>query len=372
MKLTLENFQIHKTKIVDIPEGKVTYVEGDSDTGKSSVLRALRWVTTNKPDGGQFVTFGSKRGTNSVVTLEIDGHTLKRERGKARNIYELDGETFTAFGRDVPDPISKFLNLSPYAFQLQGEPPFLIGATPTETAKILSEACGLGVIDTAVGYIREKMTANNASLRKIEILLQKEQEILDALNAQKPIISMVESAAQCSEEIKALQERAEAVEEALGEEPQGKEFDVVECRQMTNMVASLRGEIEALSTKNRLLRGIIASAPSGNEYPIAAIYEQLELVKQVFVEREKLSKEYAKRCEALLERPQEAEADLVPILAAKECLRQIVGQQEQLQTMLLTVQTMLSSAPSGVLIDTTELEKQKATIKVCPTCGREL
>jgi hypothetical protein len=43
-----------------------------------------------------------------------------------------------------------------------------------------------------------------------------------------------------------------------------------------------------------------------------------------------------------------------------------------LDKMARTMRTALQNEPQGVLMDTSELQKQRAQIKVCPQCGREL
>jgi len=43
-----------------------------------------------------------------------------------------------------------------------------------------------------------------------------------------------------------------------------------------------------------------------------------------------------------------------------------------LDKMARTMRTALQNEPQGVLMDTSELQKQRAQIKICPTCGREL
>ena len=43
-----------------------------------------------------------------------------------------------------------------------------------------------------------------------------------------------------------------------------------------------------------------------------------------------------------------------------------------LDKMARTMRTALQNEPQGVLMDTSELQKQRAQIKICPTCKREL
>jgi hypothetical protein len=43
-----------------------------------------------------------------------------------------------------------------------------------------------------------------------------------------------------------------------------------------------------------------------------------------------------------------------------------------LDKMARTMRAALQNEPQGVLMDTSELQKQRAQIKICPTCKREI
>jgi len=331
MKFALNNFQIHKSTVCDIPEGETTYIEGDSDTGKSSKLRALRWLCTNKPDGGSFVTFKTPRGATSKVELsEIDGHTVTRERGKSKNLYTLDGEVYEAFGRQVPEPVAKVLRLSPYAFQLQGEPPFLIGFTPTDAAKVLSEACGLGVIDTAVAFVRSKKAEADADLRKTEILLESAQQRLAAAEAQMPLADALEAAAGAGEACEALERRRGLLEGAIEAEPQGTVLDIEPLRDCCCLAHQAETAMLNAISRADAVRLAVNAAPQGVLFKLEGV-------------------DFAVENARLLD-------------AEHACLVARISD----------VITALRDEPRGTPIDTTELQQQRAQIKVCPMCGREL
>ena len=106
-KLLIRNFQIHsKLKIEFDP--RITTIIGSSDVGKSSVIRAIKWVCKNNPQGQAFIKDGTK-GTS--VKLFVDDKSITRKRTKSENTYFLDKNEFKAFGPNVPDTISKVLNI---------------------------------------------------------------------------------------------------------------------------------------------------------------------------------------------------------------------------------------------------------------------
>jgi len=414
MKLTVENFQIHKKKTVDIPEGQTTYLEGDSDIGKSALMRAIRWLCENKPDGGSFVTFKTPRGTCSTVKLEADGRTVERERGKSKNTYRLDGETFEAFGRSVPEPIAKFLNLSPYAFQLQGEVPFLIGNSATDAAKILSEACGLGVIDTAVAFVRGKKTVADAEIRKSEILLESAQGRLATATAQLPLADALEKAAKLGEDVLSLTDRYGWIAHVLDDEPTGELLDVEPLRTAAYRAHGAWEAIFNLTGKAGGLRRAIGSEPTGTPYdveavrpfyltalasnavcrglannvtvlqrliseePIGAPYD-LEPAKMIAGQAHVIGgwlrdvTESRDRIQFVLNT--EPRQNFIPTAGIAEALAKASAARHEcdlLDNMCRTMRYMRDAEPQGVFEDTTKLQQLRAQIKVCPTCGREL
>ena len=80
-QLRLKNFQSHEDTVLDFVPG-LNVLLGNSDTGKSAIVRAIRWLFYNEPAGDEFLQRGK-----SLVEVEAefyDGSRLKRsrERGK--------------------------------------------------------------------------------------------------------------------------------------------------------------------------------------------------------------------------------------------------------------------------------------------------
>ncbi len=372
MKLSVSNFQIHKANTVAVPEGEITYLQGDSDTGKSAMLRAIRWLCENKPDGGSFVTFKTPRGTTSVVTLEVDGHTITRERGKSKNLYTLDGETFEAFGRTVPEPIAKVLKLSPYAFQLQGEQPFLIGFSPTEAAKVLSDACGLGVIDTAVAFVRAKKAVAEADIRKCEILMESAQAKLTAAEKQLPLAEALEKAAEIGEGVAASENKRDAARLALEDEPAGEVLDIAAAQGKADLARFAGLAWRAELNRAVALRAALSDAPKGAVFELSGIQTAVTALKDICTECAGLRSIADKLTQTLAAEPLGSVYDVGAAHNKHSLAVVLFGEMADLSKMAQTMQAVLHDEPFGDMVDTTELKQQRAQIKVCPTCGKEL
>lgn len=164
-KLTLENFQSHKFSVIDFDQG-LNAIVGPTDSGKTAILRAIKWALYNEPQGDFFIRKGE---TNISVKVEFsNGNIIHRYRTKSKNGYEIiysDGKisSFEGFGTKVPVEVfevsqmpkinlgqneSKSLNM---AEQLDG--PFLLSDTSSLKAAAIGKLVEADVVDFALGQV---------------------------------------------------------------------------------------------------------------------------------------------------------------------------------------------------------------------------
>lgn len=161
ISLTLHNFQGHESLALDFNH-KIISIKGPTDSGKSSILRALRWVALNDLGGDEFIREGAKK---TKVVLEVHQpakesntqmshiHEITRIKGSTTNTYELNGEEFKAFGQGVPSDIVNLLNVNEINFQAQHDSPFWFNETAGEVSRRLNAVVDLSVIDTTLSNI---------------------------------------------------------------------------------------------------------------------------------------------------------------------------------------------------------------------------
>lgn len=184
-KLILKNFQAHKKRTIVFDKG-ITSVVGDSDVGKSAIVRALGWVATNKPNGDSFIRHGAD---DAIVTLEIDGHVIVRSRGKDGNKYELDGKEYKAFGNGVPREIEEILRIGATNLQRQHDAPFWFSESAGVVSKELNNVINLSVIDEVLSDISSQVRKHRASVEFCTERLEKARARRDEL---KPIVEIDE------------------------------------------------------------------------------------------------------------------------------------------------------------------------------------
>lgn len=149
--IKLHNFQGHaNTELAPAPG--VTVITGQSDAGKSSIIRALWWVARNRPGGAAeaFRRTGAakKEGVSAAIVTDT-AHVARYKRGQ-ENGYLLAGDKLKAIKQDVPTEVAQALRLGDYSIQPQHQPYFLVADSPGDVARKLNEVCGLDIIDTCL------------------------------------------------------------------------------------------------------------------------------------------------------------------------------------------------------------------------------
>lgn len=169
-KIIIHNFQCHKDITLEL--GRSTVLQGNSNSGKTAVLRALYWVLFNNAPS-DFVSYWVQKKTKSgfkfkdddytSVIVEVDGHTIERKRSNDFNGYIVDGKVFEALRTAVPEEVTRLFNLSEASVQRQMDAPFLLAATPGEASQYLNNLAGLGCVDEILTIAKRKV-ADTSSL----------------------------------------------------------------------------------------------------------------------------------------------------------------------------------------------------------------
>ncbi len=151
LKTLIKNFQSHKHTLLEFHKG-MNVIVGDSDSGKSAIIRALNFAIKNKPSGD---IFRSIWGGNTSVRIETKENTIIRTKTKSENKYELNKlDPFKAFKTDVPEEIEKALQMDDINIHQQHDPFFLISDTPGKVATHFNKIAKLDKIDKGLFKIQ--------------------------------------------------------------------------------------------------------------------------------------------------------------------------------------------------------------------------
>lgn len=247
-KLIIKNFQKHQDLTLKL-DPKVTTIVGDNDAGKSAIIRALRWLVFNRPQGDRFIRKGAKR---TRVTLFVDGHRVSRIKG-GTNEYKLDGKRLKGFGTKVPQDVSGLLNLDALNFLRQHDPPgFWFSLSPGEVSRRLNDVVDLGAIDDVLSRIASRLRREITKRSVIEERLQDAQEEKDRWS---PAIRAGKDLKQVESLKREAEERAQRASEIAAdlerlEEAQRKAADLGRVQQAREELDELLRLHDAWKVKN--------------------------------------------------------------------------------------------------------------------------
>jgi len=299
-QLTIHNFQSHKNTVLKFQPG-INFIAGQSDCGKTAILRALNWVTTNRPSGESFRSSWGGETSVELIMKDMAGARetceIIRAKDKNKNLYRRSQgrgvHDLVAFGQDVPAEITKALNLSEINIQHQLDAPFLLSESPGEVARQLNDIVDLTVIDTSqfninkmVRQTSQELATERGRLREQQIELEKyaylnqlEKEIegiesmergLVLLSDQKDVIAKIISAMELhegqlleSETILKAENKINAVEALVEQE----EEYAKQVEEIGNLSARISSKIETI-------KGIGTILPA--EEPMYILFELME------------------------------------------------------------------------------------------------
>ena len=194
--IDIENFQSHENTHVDFDTG-LNIIIGESNNGKTSILRAMDWVVDNQPLGTDFIMTGKKyckvRITYDNDTFIERYRTLKDTGYYRVGVIQNGQETYQeyqGFTNNVPvevmnvhqmPKISITKNIETHLNKIsQLERPFLITENTNEKAAAVGRITGTNIIDVAIKNISSDITTDKKILKN-DIKEKEELEVRKGL-----------------------------------------------------------------------------------------------------------------------------------------------------------------------------------------------
>jgi DNA repair exonuclease SbcCD ATPase subunit len=190
LKIEIENFQSHKRTVLELGSG-VNIIAGQTDSGKTAILRAIWWVAFNYPPGDSYKSWW---GGDTTVTITTDTCVVARIRGDGRNLYLLNGCIAD------PEVAQAALNIGTINIQEQFDAPFLLSSTPGEVARYINKIVNIDAISAAARRCRNRIDSINGKIKST-------QDSMEALSAHLAKFSSLE---QLEREVESAEEMAKA------------------------------------------------------------------------------------------------------------------------------------------------------------------
>ncbi|MCK4358981.1 MAG: AAA family ATPase [Candidatus Cloacimonetes bacterium] len=364
-KLQIKNFQAHKDTTLEFDEG-LNVITGATNTGKSSILRALKKVIRDTPGGNNFVNIDEKECVISVETEnnEITRHIAISSKGDTKtNEYILNDELFAKFGKEVPIEIIRALRMPEidfdsikvdlnFADQLEG--PFLLSSTPSLKAKVLGKLSGVDVLDRAI-------IQTNKCLRKTSNEVKSDTVSIEKLNQE---LSEFIDISKCEKELDDLNQSLNKIEQDLLLLEKLKGFK----NSLDDVVK--RGKKIKKDLENLEIVGTINFDTIEKDFILFQKIKELSVQTIDLNIKEEILQTKIKYLQILVSQ----ETNFDSIESDLECLKRVCDFEKQLvifekvEKCEKNVENLNISVGSKV----EELKKFLTDLKVCPTCNQTL
>ena len=396
-RLRIENYQSHAVTDIEISP-TVTVLTGESDQGKTAVLRALRKVMRNTPVGDFFIRWGEKL---CRVLVTVNGVNIERVVGAKKtgiNIYTVDADAYNNFGTSVPEEVRIALGVADVQvfekdkidlnIHTQHEGEFLVGSPGVEAlrGRIFARITGSDVVNRAVANTNSNLRTLKQEIERLrsqESTLRTELETLASVESLGVLVTQMEqdilAGSQDIDRLHAVNSVNTALMTVNTDIAQCETYLIahpeLEAQWLTTMperLSALRTVLKALRTTYETIR-LLQRVEQAPLLDIQAVEEQLVLVT---------------RLRSMLSTFQSIENDILRLTPVEEQAQQISMEQvlnaqaslSSLQTMyreLCTVEAEVVSAEQQTVLAETELqgvEEEYTALRrqlgVCPVCER--
>jgi exonuclease SbcC len=370
--IQLNNFQKHKDLRLNLEPG-LNIISGASDTGKSAVIRALRYVCLHEVLPKSFTTHGETHTGVSVLFSKPQTTCVTRFRNTKESGYLHNTETYVAVKNEQPDAVKQAINLSDINFQSQHDSPFLLGLSPGQVAKEINKVVDLQAIDLCQKWF-------GTEIRRNRTLLESSEHEVTGHTLQLEELSWVPEASTEWADVKASGERLDALSESVT-----RLSDLLtkcltldaEGRKMAPYVRELKAVVSELldvaSASDKLIADILRLNKLISDYrrsfTVQADFRYVEELAAVYQEPDcpdvsRLSSAICKFREISKEI-----SELEPYIVD---LRDIITASEGIPDLTSAAHSLATVFSTGLQIRDAEKEiaELQAKLKVCPSCGK--
>jgi len=346
--IEINNFQSHKkTELVFSPG--VNCILGTSDSGKTAILRALNWVTNNRPGGDAYRSYWDG---DTEVAVKVAGITVTRAKHKNgigdNNFYSIStlDSHLTGFGQSAPDAVNEILNMGTINIQAQLDAPFMLSSNAGEVARQLNQIANLQIIDTAQTNIKSAVKKTKSRKSYVEDDIEAKQKKLDEMKWLDNFEIDIQAAEIIQNEIDKIEGKQNSLAPIISQ-----------CKETQNSLDSYR-QIETVSNEIK---------------KVEALYTELEKglksqnLGQSLVDSIKAAKNKKKQVKKLVS----LDIPLTEYLELKKQMEEQEDQEYKLSGLIKSAYTIHKTIKTKVAeIETAEKEFHELMPEQCPLCGK--
>lgn len=231
---SIELVNIQKHKHITLSLSGINVLIGETESGKTSILRGILWHILNNTSGEKLLNNDGAKACSVTITCGDD--VVSRNWSKTENTYALNGKKFSAIRTSVPDEVSKLYAVDSVNIQRRRDVPFMVYYKDTECAKQFGDMLDVSEIDRTIG-------ASNAHVRELKTECDALSAAVSSGEKELEELSFIDEAAESFSAIKEL------VVSADSEERKQERFGVLsekltQATEYTNKYTELDGALK--------------------------------------------------------------------------------------------------------------------------------
>lgn len=217
-EIIIQGFQIHEDTHMYLSPN-LNAIIGETDQGKSSVFRAIRWVARNLPNTESYINHNLKKALVALVLS--NGFKVERYRDNKENLYRIykDGgliHELKAIRGSVPDKVMEILNMTELNFEKQFTMPFMISESGGEVARMWNKVSGMDLADIMKKNLSFTLKETKKDLEDTSNKIQDEIDLQLQLEPVREARKHFNKALEIDEQIKSNTEEADTVRSLIG------------------------------------------------------------------------------------------------------------------------------------------------------------
>lgn len=165
--LEIKGLERHKKTKLEFHD-KINVIIGSSNTGKSSIVKAINLLVNNIPGGNEFINHDMDKCSVQGVFNENDTiERIKNEKAKI-NKYIVNNIGFDSVNKTIPKEVKEITKFTDLNLRGQFDGFFLLQNNPGEVARKLNEIVNLQIMDDCIKKAKSKVTNQNQENKHLE------------------------------------------------------------------------------------------------------------------------------------------------------------------------------------------------------------
>lgn len=344
-ELIVKAFGLHVNKTIEFEPG-LNIIVGESEDGKTTLIRAMYLLIENSPRGGEKLYQSWLTDNPMLIQLKDDkNNTVKRTKNK---YYLNGGDPLKAFGTGVPEPVRELFNFKEINWQKQLDAHFVLFTTGGASAKLLNAATGMNDQEVIISEIKYKLSDSKSEIKRLKKNNNEHQQTIERLSKITRYRIKAEAILNMENDIIVLDEKTDRLENILMQLESIKEiknkYRKVE-RHMETLESILEDykEIDVFKAQTKKLIDLL------NKVESLENFDHVPLVN------------YLQRLQTLERLNSELSTTKATVLLLDKYIREVKEQKEKQEAYLIEMKKVEK-----------QLQDTFTKLGYCPFCNREI